>query len=223
MSEWVSGWFSDWVDGCPRTSADSSLVVAELRSSPCTFLLVLGQVLTLLWWWQSSELVLYLHTCAGTSADSTLVVAELRSGPVPPYLRLDKCWLYPGGGRAQKWSLYLPTCARTSVYSTLVVAELISGPCTFLLALGQVLTLPWWWQSSEVVPVPFYFRWDKCWLYSCGGRAHNWSLYLPTCAGTSADFTLVVAKLRSGPSTLQLFRVCSCHFEVHLSGGGWGR
>ena len=44
----------------------------------------------------------------------------------------------------------------TSTDSTLVVAELRSGPCPFLLALGQVLTLPWWLQSLEVVPVPPY-------------------------------------------------------------------
>ena len=33
-------------------------------------------------------------------------------------------------------------------------AELRRGPPTILLALGQVLTLLWWWQSLEVVPVP---------------------------------------------------------------------
>ena len=49
-----------------------------------------------------------------------------------------------------------------------MAAELESGPCTFLLALRQVLTLPWWQQSSEV------------------------ALYLSTCLGTSADSTLVV-------------------------------
>ena len=56
-----------------------------------------------------------------------------------------------------------------------MVAELRRGPPTILLALGQVLTLPWWWQSLEGVPLPFYFT-----------RA-------------SADSTLVVAELRSGP------------------------
>ena len=39
-----------------------------------------------------------------------------------------------------------------------VVAELRRGPPTILLALGQVLTLPWWWQSLEGVPLPFYLH-----------------------------------------------------------------
>ena len=187
MSEWVDGWVSEWVDG-----------------SVIEWMVALGQVLTLPWWGQSSEVV-----------------------PVPSYLWWDKCWLYPGGGRAQNWSctsilalgqvltlpwwwqssevvLYLLTCFGTSADSTLVVAELRSSPCTSLLALGQVLTLPWWWQSSEMVPVPPYLCQDKCLLYPGGGRAHKWSLYLPTCAGTSADSTLVVAELRSGPCTFLL-------------------
>ena len=62
------------------TSADSTLVVAELRGGLCSFLLALWQVLTLPWWWQSLEVVLYLPTCTVTIADSTLVVAELRGG-----------------------------------------------------------------------------------------------------------------------------------------------
>ena len=101
--------------------------------------------------------------------------------------------------RAKKWSLYLPTCAETSADSTLVVAELTSVPSTFLLALEQVLTLSWWWQSSEVFLVPSYLCWNKCWLYPGCGRAQKYSLYLPTCAETSADSTLVVAELKSGP------------------------
>ena len=32
----------------------------------------------------------------------------------------------------------------------------------FLLALEQVLTVPWWWQGSEVVPALSYFCWNKC-------------------------------------------------------------
>ena len=73
--------------------------------------------------------------------------------------------------------MYLLTYAGTSADFTLVVARLRSGPCPFLLALvqvltlpwgaelrsgpptillalGQVLTLPWLWQSLEVLPVP---------------------------------------------------------------------
>ena len=73
------------------TSADLTLVVAELRSGPCTFQLTLGQVLTLPLWWQSLEVVHVPLTCTVTSADSTLLVAELRSGPVPSYLHSDKC------------------------------------------------------------------------------------------------------------------------------------
>merc|ERR1711954_103972 len=34
----------------------------------------------------------------------------------------------------------------------LVVTELRRCPPTILLVLGQVLTLPWWWQSLEGVP-----------------------------------------------------------------------
>ena len=46
--------------------------------------------------------------------------------------------------------------------STLVVGELKSGSYTFLLILGYVLTLPWWWQSIEVVLVPSDLSCDKC-------------------------------------------------------------
>ena len=63
---------------------------------------------------------------------------------------------------AQKWSQFFPTCTGTSADSTLVVVELGSGHCTFLLALEQVLTVPLWWQGSEVVPVLYYLRWNKC-------------------------------------------------------------
>ena len=150
-------------------------------------------MLTLPWWWQSSEVVLYLPTCFGTSADSTLVVAELRSSPCTSLLALGQVLTLPWWWQSSEVVLYLPTCFGTSADSTLVVAELRSSPCTSLLALGQVLTLPWWWQSSEMVPVPPYLCQDKCLLYPGGGRAHKWSLYLPTCAGTSADSTLVVA------------------------------
>ena len=80
---------------CAGTSADSTLVAAELRSSPCTSLLALGQVLTLPWWWQSSEVVLYLPTYAWTSADSTLVVAELRNGPCTSLLALGQVLTLP--------------------------------------------------------------------------------------------------------------------------------
>ena len=73
-----------------------------------------------------------------TSADSTLVVAELRRGPCTFYLHV------------------------TSADFTLVVAELRRGPPTILLVLGQVLTLPLWWQSLEVVPVLSYLHWGKC-------------------------------------------------------------
>ena len=82
--------------------------------------------------------------------------------PVPSYLRSGKCLLYPGGGRAQKGSPYHSTCTWASADSTLVGAELRRGPPTILLALVQVLTLPWWWQSLEVVPVPSYLHWGKC-------------------------------------------------------------
>ena len=129
----------------------------------------------------------YLPTCSGTSADFTMVVAELRSGPGTFLLALEQVLI------AQKGFKYLPTCAWTIADFTLVVVELKSGPCTFLLALEHVLTLPWWWENSEVVTVPSYLCWNKCWLYPGGGRAQKWSLYLPTCTGTSADSTLVLA------------------------------
>ena len=113
-------------------------------------LLVLEQVLALPWWWLSSEVV-----------------------TLPSYLRWNKCWLYPGCGIAQKGSQYLPTCTGTSAECTLVVTELRSGPCTFLLALEQVLTLPRWWQSSEVVPLPSY--WLTHWLTdSLTDWLNNW-------------------------------------------------
>ena len=51
------------------TSADSTLVVAELRSGPCTFLI--------------------------TSADSALVVAELKSGPCTFLLELGQVLTLP--------------------------------------------------------------------------------------------------------------------------------
>merc|ERR1711942_373496 len=85
-----------------------------------------------------------------------------------------------GGGRAYNWSLSLPTCTGASADSTLVGAELRRGPPTILLVLGQVLTLPWWWQSLEVVPVPSYLHW------------------------ASADSTLVVAELRRGPPNIRI-------------------
>ena len=93
------------------------------------------------------------------------------------YVSRNKCWPYLGGGRAQQWSQYLPTCAGTSVDLTRVLVELSSGPSTFLLALEQVLTLPWWWQSSAVVPVHLYLHWNKCWRYPGGGRAQKWALH----------------------------------------------
>ena len=91
VSQLVNQWlraqkWSLYLPTCTGKSADSTLVVAEHRSGPCTFLLKLWQVLTQPWWWESQDMV-----------------------PIPSYLYSDKCWLYPGGGRAQKWSLYLPT------------------------------------------------------------------------------------------------------------------
>ena len=73
-----------------------------------------------------------------TSVDSTVVEEELRSGPCT-FLQ-----------------------AVTSADLTLVEEELRSSPYTFLLVMGQVQTLPWWWQSTEVVPVPSYLSCDKC-------------------------------------------------------------
>ena len=64
-----------------------------------------------------------------------------------------------------------------------------------------MLTLPWWWQSLQVISVPSYLAWNKYWLYPGGGRAQKWSLYLPTGTGTSSDSTLVVAELKSSPCT----------------------
>ena len=61
-----------------------------------------------------------------------------------------------------------------------MVAEHRSGLCPLLVALGKALTLLWWWQSLEGVPVPSYLHW------------------------ASADSTLLVAELRRGPPTILL-------------------
>ena len=80
-----------------------------------------------------------------------------------PQISLERC-LPLGFGRSKQLSqnkcFDLSTGA--SADSTQVVAELRRGPPTILLALGQVLTLPWWWQSLEVVPVPSFLHWGKC-------------------------------------------------------------
>ena len=130
-----------------------------------------------------------------------LFLAQCAVFQVPSYLQWSKCWPYPGGGGAQQWSQYPSTCARTSANLTQVVAELRCSPSTSLLALEQVLTLPWWWQSSALVPVPSYLRLNKLWPYPWGGRDQQWFQYLSTCSETSADLTLVVVELKSGPSS----------------------